>query len=90
MEKAVFYQIFPASFFDTNGDGYGDLRGIILKLDYLSWLGVDAIWISPVFESPLFDMGYDVSDYLMVNPVYRELVGKDSTRVMAMQCFIES
>ena len=72
-KASVFYQVFPASFYDSNGDGYGDLRGIIMKLDYLSWLGVDALWLSPVFESPFFDMGYDVTDYLSVNPIFGNL-----------------
>ncbi|MGA8039676.1 MAG: alpha-amylase family glycosyl hydrolase, partial [Acidimicrobiia bacterium] len=61
--EAVFYQIYPLSFSDSDGDGYGDLEGIIGKLDYLSHtLGVDALWLSPFFESPMADWGYDISD----------------------------
>ena len=66
--KGVIYQIFPASFYDSNADGFGDIRGIILKLDYLAWLGVDVLWLSPVVCSPLFDMGYDISDYTAIDP----------------------
>ena len=62
-KKAVFYQIYPRSFKDSNGDGIGDLRGITEKLDYLSQLGVDAIWLSPVYDSPNDDNGYDIRDY---------------------------
>lgn len=69
-QTAVFYQIYPRSFADSNGDGIGDLPGITAKLDYLHGLGVDAIWLSPHFPSPLFDCGYDVSDYLGVAPEY--------------------
>ncbi len=61
--KSVVYQIYPRSFYDSNNDGIGDLRGIISKLDYLSYLGIDVIWISPFFESPMVDNGYDISDY---------------------------
>ena len=61
--RSVVYQIYPRSFYDTNGDGIGDLRGIIKKLDYLSLLGIDVIWLSPVYKSPNDDNGYDISDY---------------------------
>jgi oligo-1,6-glucosidase len=61
--NAVVYQIYPRSFQDTNGDGIGDLRGIISRLDYLADLGVDVIWLSPVYKSPQNDYGYDISDY---------------------------
>ena len=64
----VVYQIYPRSYMDTNGDGVGDLRGIISKLDYLQWLGVDAIWIDPITVSPNDDWGYDVADYVDVDP----------------------
>ncbi len=70
LEKAVFYQIYPQSFYDTNGDGIGDLPGIIRKLDYLAGLGVTALWLNPCFESPFQDAGYDVSDYYRVAPRY--------------------
>ena len=62
----VAYQIYPKSFKDTNGDGIGDLRGIIGKLDYLKELGVDIIWISPIYQSPFVDQGYDISDYYKI------------------------
>ncbi len=62
-KEAVFYQIYPRSFMDTNGDGIGDLRGIIEKLDYLKELGVDALWLSPIYDSPNDDNGYDIRDY---------------------------
>ena len=62
-KEAVFYQIYPRSFHDTNGDGIGDLRGIIEKLDYLKELGVDALWLSPIYDSPNDDNGYDIRDY---------------------------
>ena len=67
---AIIYQIYPRSFFDANEDGTGDLPGIIRKLDYISGLGVDAIWISPFFKSPMRDFGYDVSDYRAVDPIF--------------------
>ena len=60
---AVIYQIYPKSFSDSNGDGIGDLKGIISKLDYLEELGITAIWLSPVYQSPMDDNGYDISDY---------------------------
>ena len=62
-KNSVVYQIYPRSFMDSNGDGIGDLKGIIEKLDYLHFLGIDAIWLSPVFQSPNDDNGYDISDY---------------------------
>ena len=62
-KEAVVYQIYPRSFKDSNGDGIGDLRGILEKLDYLSYLGIDVIWMSPIFQSPNHDNGYDISDY---------------------------
>ncbi|MBW1710134.1 MAG: glycosylase [Deltaproteobacteria bacterium] len=70
LEDAIFYQIYPQSFYDTNSDGIGDLAGVIEKLDYLSWLGVNAIWLNPCFVSPFQDAGYDVADYYRVAPRY--------------------
>ena len=67
---AVIYQIYPRSFLDTNGDGVGDLPGIIERLDYVASLGVDAIWISPFFKSPMADFGYDIADYRAVDPLF--------------------
>ena len=69
-QSAVFYQIYPKSFQDTNGDGIGDLRGIISRLDYLDQLGIDGIWMSPVCMSPQVDNGYDISDYCDVDPMF--------------------
>lgn len=66
----VAYQIYPKSFLDTNGDGMGDLRGIIRKLDYLKELGIDILWISPIYASPFVDQGYDISDYYGIDPVF--------------------
>ena len=67
-QKAVIYQIYPRSFYDSNADGIGDLQGIIRKLPYLQELGIDAIWLSPVFRSPQDDNGYDISDYQDIDP----------------------
>lgn len=69
-KKEVVYQIYPRSFQDTDGDGIGDLKGIIKRLDYLEKLGVGTIWLSPVYQSPNFDYGYDISDYEAINPEY--------------------
>ena len=69
-KDAVVYQIYPRSFQDSDGDGIGDLRGIAQRLDYLTWLGVDAFWLSPIYPSPLADFGYDVSDYTAIDPVF--------------------
>jgi maltose alpha-D-glucosyltransferase / alpha-amylase len=76
-KTAVVYQIYPRSFRDTTGDGVGDLRGIIEGLDHLVWLGVDALWLSPVFRSPMVDHGYDVSDYCDIDPVFGSLADMD-------------
>jgi alpha-glucosidase len=70
---AVIYQVYPRSFQDTNGDGIGDLPGIAARLPYIASLGVDAIWLSPFFKSPMADMGYDVSDYMAVDPMFGTL-----------------
>jgi len=70
LEQAIFYEIYPQSFYDTNGDGIGDLEGVIEKLDYVSSLGADAIWLNPCFESPFSDAGYDISDFYKVAPRY--------------------
>ena len=65
-KESVVYQIYPGSFMDSIGDGIGDLRGILSKLDYLKELGIDVIWLSPVYESPNDDNGYDISDYCKI------------------------
>ena len=74
----VAYQIWPKSFADSNGDGIGDLEGIIGKLDYLKDLGIDIIWISPLYKSPLVDQGYDISDYYDINPLFGDLETMDA------------
>jgi len=79
-QHAVFYELYPRSFADSNGDGIGDLNGITSKLDYLHDLGVDAIWITPCFPSPQVDFGYDVSDYENIDPMYGTL--KDFDRLV--------
>ena len=81
-KNSVVYQIYPRSFKDSNGDGFGDLKGIIEKLPYLQNLGIDVIWLSPVFDSPQDDNGYDISDYRKIyagfgsNEDMDELIGK--------------
>ena len=67
-QTGLLYQVYVRSFLDTNGDGIGDLRGVHERLDYLEWLGVDGIWLSPITPSPNADWGYDVSDFCTVNP----------------------
>jgi alpha-glucosidase len=68
--KGVFYQIYPRSFQDSNGDGVGDLKGIVHRLPYLRALGVDAVWLSPIFPSPMVDFGYDIADYIGIDPLF--------------------
>jgi len=77
-QRGVIYQIYPRSFMDSNGDGVGDLDGIRQKLDYLEWLGVDVIWISPIFPSPMADFGYDVSNYIDIDPMFGTLAECDA------------
>ena len=67
-KKSVVYQIYPKSFCDTTGNGQGDLAGITSKLDYIKLLGVEIVWLTPVYRSPMRDNGYDISDYYSVNP----------------------
>ena len=74
----VVYQIYPRSFQDADGDGSGDLQGIASRLDHLAWLGADAVWLSPIYPSPMADMGYDVSDYTDVDPTYGTLADADA------------
>jgi alpha-glucosidase len=76
-QRGIVYQIYPRSFQDSNGDGVGDLPGIIARLDYVRSLGVDAIWISPIYPSPMRDFGYDVSDYTGVHPLFGGLADFD-------------
>lgn len=69
-QTCVIYQIYPRSFQDANGDGIGDLKGIVQRLEYLQWLGVDCVWLSPIYPSPMADFGYDISDYQGVHPLF--------------------
>ena len=76
-QRGTIYQVYPRSFQDSDGDGVGDLRGIVSRLDYLRWLGVDALWISPIYPSPMKDFGYDVADYVDVDPLFGSLADFD-------------
>ena len=69
-QKGIIYQIYPRSFQDSNGDGIGDLKGILQRLDYLQWLGITAVWLSPIYASPMADFGYDISDYRQIHPLF--------------------
>ena len=71
----VVYQIYPKSFYDSNGDGIGDIPGIISKLDYLKELGADILWLSPIYKSPLADQGYDIADYYAIDPRFGTMEG---------------
>ncbi|TMD50308.1 MAG: alpha-amylase, partial [Chloroflexi bacterium] len=84
-QTGVIYQIYPRSFLDSNGDGVGDLPGIASKLDYLRWLGVDAIWLSPIYPSPMADFGYDISNYTDVHPLFGTLEDLDTLLHQAHQ-----
>ena len=75
---AVISHVYPLSFCDTNDDGYGDLKGVTRKLAYIASLGVDAVWISPFYTSPMRDFGYDVSDYCDVDPIFGSLADFDA------------
>jgi alpha-glucosidase len=84
-QTGVIYQIYPRSFLDSNRDGIGDLAGITSKLDYLHWLGVDALWLSPIYPSPMADFGYDISDYTAVHPLFGTLQDLDTLLHQAHQ-----
>ena len=75
---AVIYQVYPRSFADSNGDGIGDLAGLVARLDYIAGLGVDAVWVSPFYTSPMLDFGYDVADFCGVDPMFGTLEGFDA------------
>src|SRR5450755_664824 len=77
-QTGVLYQVYPRSFMDGNGDGVGDLPGITEKLDYLRWLGIDALWLSPIYPSPMADFGYDISNYTEVDPLFGTLQDIDA------------
>jgi glycosidase len=76
-QRAVIYQVYPRSFQDSDGDGVGDLNGISQRLEHLVCLGIDAIWISPIFPSPMRDFVYDVSDYCAIHPLFGSLADFD-------------
>ena len=76
-QRGTVYQVYPRSFMDSGGDGVGDLPGLVSRLDYLRWLGVDAVWISPIYPSPMKDFGYDVADYTDVHPLFGTLADFD-------------
>src|ERR1700704_2875446 len=76
-QKGAFYQIAPVSFLDTDGDGRGDLKGVIDRIEYLEWLGVGAIWLCPIYPSPFRDFGYDISDFCNIDPTYGTLAEFD-------------
>ena len=84
-QTGVVYQVYPRSFLDSNGDGIGDLPGITSRLDYLSWLGVDAVWLSPIYPSPMADFGYDISDYTDIDPLFGKLADLDTLLLQAHQ-----
>lgn len=81
----VVYQIYPRSFADSSGNGIGDLAGIEKRLDYLSWLGVDALWLSPIYRSPMVDAGYDIADHCDIDPLFGDLAGFDHLLEQAHQ-----
>lgn len=76
-KEAVVYQVYPRSFMDANGDGIGDLQGVTSRLDYLQELGIDVIWLSPVYHSPNVDNGYDISDYQAIQPEFGTMADFD-------------
>jgi alpha-glucosidase len=76
-QSAVIYEIYPRSFKDSDGDGVGDLEGIIERVDYLAWLGVDGVWLTPIYPSPMVDFGYDVADYTGIDPLFGDFSAFD-------------
>src|SRR5688500_2968080 len=75
--RGVVYQVYPRSFQDSTADGIGDLDGVTQRMDYLAWLGIDAVWLSPFYPSPMADFGYDVADYVDVDPMFGDLAAFD-------------
>ena len=77
-QKGIIYQIYPRSYQDSNNDGIGDLPGIQRRLDYLQSLNIDAVWLSPIYPSPMHDFGYDVADYVGINPLFGTMADFDA------------
>ena len=77
-KRTIAYEIYPSSFQDSNGDGFGDINGIIRRLDHLQSLSVGALWLTPVYASPMVDNGYDVSDFYNINPLYGTMDDMDN------------
>jgi glycosidase len=77
-KEAIVYQIYPSSFQDSNSDGWGDVKGITSRVDYLKQLGIDVVWTSPIYKSPQADMGYDIADYKVIDPIYGSIEDVDS------------
>ena len=92
-QKGIVYQVYPRSFKDANGDGTGDLRGILEKLEYLKWLGINTVWVSPIYPSPMDDFGYDVSDYTAIHPIFGTMEDFDEllnkTHEMGMKLILD-
>src|ERR1041385_1164229 len=84
--QTVVYQIYPRSFRDSNGDGIGDLRGIIESLDYFQWLGIETLWISPFYSSPQRDFGYDISNFHGIAPEYGTM--QDCEELFTRSCMV--
>ena len=80
-QNATIYEIATISFQDSDGDGYGDLRGLLRRLDYLKWLGIDAVWLTPIYRSPDQDFGYDISDFCAVDPRYGSIIKNANIKV---------
>jgi len=77
-QTGIIYQVYPRSYQDSNGDGVGDLKGILQRLDYLQWLGINAVWLSPIYPSPMADFGYDISDYTGIHPLFGNMADFDN------------
>src|SRR5688572_31412992 len=77
-QRGVIYQIYPRSFMDSDGDGVGDLPGVLSRLDHLTWLGVDGLWLSPIYPSPMADFGYDVADFCDIDPIFGSMADADA------------